>query len=100
MSMIGAALTEISLVDDYRYVLTLELRTVLPVGGAESLAEPGQTVVVYPEYLTGTGGGISLDVERNRRLFVLRERKPGDAVLGRISMHADGTWHLIDTELK
>jgi hypothetical protein len=100
MSMFGAALIDIRLIDNYRYEMTLELRTVLPSGGAESLAESGQTVVVTPEYVLGADGNISLEVERNRRLFQLRGRKPGDAVMGRLTLHADGTWHLIDTEFQ
>ena len=45
MSMFSSILKEISLLDDHRYVLTLDLRTVLPAGSAESLAEPDRPFV-------------------------------------------------------
>jgi hypothetical protein len=100
MSMIGAALLDITLVDNYRYTLTLELRTVLPSGNAASLAESGQTVVVHPDYVTGDQGGISLENKRNQRLYDLRTRKAGDAVMGTISLRDDGLWYIVDTEFR
>ncbi len=99
-SLIGAALVEIRLVDPYRYVLTLDLRTVLPAGSGESLAEPGQRVEVVPDYVTGPDGGISLEHERNQRLYEVRKRKAGEPVMGKITLGADGVWHLVDTGLK
>jgi hypothetical protein len=100
MSLIGAALLAITLVDNYRYTLTLELRTVLPSGNDASLAESGQTVVVHPDYVTSDRGGISLENKRNQRLYELRTRKAGDAVMGTISLRDDGLWYIVDTEFR
>lgn len=98
--MIGAVLRSIDMVDSMRYVLTLELRTVLPAGNAESLAESGQMVTVYPDYVTGPDGGISLDNERNKRLREIRSIKPGESVIGRITLRQDGKWYLFDSGLE
>jgi hypothetical protein len=99
MAMIGAVILDMTMIDSVRYSLTLELRTVLPSGNMETMAESGQTVVVSPDYALGPDGSISLDVDRNRRLFRFRERKPGEGMVGRITLHPDGTWGLFDTEL-
>lgn len=100
LSMVGAVLVAIEMVDETRYVLTLELRTVLPAGTAGSLAEPGQTVTVYPDYVVGEDGRISLEHERNGRLYEVRHVKPGDGVIGRITLRRDGKWYLFDTGLE
>lgn len=98
--MVGAVLVAIEMVDGTRYILTLDLRTALPAGTAGSLAEPGQTITAYPDYVVGEDGRISLEHERNGRLYDVRRLKPGDSVIGRITLRQDGKWYLFDTGLE
>jgi hypothetical protein len=98
--MVGAAVVGVAQIDTCRYALTLELRTVLPSGTAANLAESGQTVVAYPDYAVDAQGRISLEIERNRRLYELRTRKVGDAVIGTITLRGEGRWYLVDTQLQ
>lgn len=97
MSLIGGVILDIRLVDDYRYELTLDLRTALPAGPRESLAEPGQRVTVYPAFEVGEGGNISLENARNKRLYEVRRIESGRPILGRITLLQDGKWYLHDT---
>lgn len=97
LTLIGAVVTGIELTGDIDYVLHLELRTAIPLGGTASLAEPGQSLAVHPGYRKNEQGEISLSGEQNKRLHDLRSLKEGEFVLGRISLGQDGIWYIMDT---
>jgi len=97
LTLIGAVVTGIELKGDNVYILHLELRTAIPLGGTASLAEPGQSLVVHSGYRKDEQGEISLSQEPNKRLHDLRSLKEGEFVLGRISLGQDGIWYIMDT---
>lgn len=98
LSMIGAVVRSVERTDGDSYHLTIELRTALPAGPAESIAEPGQTVIVRPAYVLGEDGKPRQGVERNARLRAAGDRKPGEALIGKIMLSAEGIWLLVDTD--
>ncbi len=99
-SFIGGIVRSMELLDDVRFVVTLEVRTALPASpGTESLVEPGQTLQVLPLYDEGPGGVIDLQLERNRRLHDVRKVPVGGPVIGRVQVRQDGVWYLLDTTM-
>jgi len=99
LSLIGAVISSIEFVDSVRYKAHIELRTAIPIGGLESIAEPGQSLVVQPAYRADGEGKIMLSDPLNRKLFEARLLKNGDFLFGKISLHQDGIWYLEDTGL-
>jgi len=89
MSLIGAVVRSIEFIDSVGYTLEAELRTAVPAGTGVSLAEPGQTLRLRPDF--------SDNEARNGRLREVRAKKEGDFLLGRIFLDKDGTWRLYDT---
>jgi len=99
VTLIGAVVESIELVDSVQFKVAIELRTAIPAGGAESIAEPGQRITVIPAYMSGEAGSLDMSNDRNKRLFDVRSLKQGDFLLGKISLSQNGKWYLIDTKL-
>jgi hypothetical protein len=99
-SFVGGILRSMEFLDDTRFIATVDLRTALPASpGVVSLAEPGQTLRVVPLFEEGPGGVIDLRLERNRRLYEVREIPIGGPVIGRMELRGDGLWYLLDTTM-
>lgn len=99
MTLIGAEINRIELDGEYGYILHLELRTALPAGGMASLAEPGQSLLVHPQYSRDEDGSLDQTDERNQRLYQVRSSAIGDPLIGKISLGQDNVWYLVDTGL-
>jgi hypothetical protein len=99
MSLIGAVITDIILVDEFNFRIGVELRTAVPDGQFESLAEPGQSLRLVPQFRMSDGGMIDRDDERNKRLLEIRSRGAGDFLFGKITLGQDHVWYLVDTTL-
>ncbi len=99
-TMIGSVILSIELVDVYKYTVHVVLRTALPAGSGESLAEPGQELTLSPSYTLDSNGRVVMEDARNKRLYDVRAMKKGEALLGRITLHQDGVWYLFDTTLE
>lgn len=100
VTLIGAVITAIAIVDEFQYTLDVELRTAIPEGHSPSIAEPGQRVRVVPSYRLDEQRAVVMSDERNKRLMDVRSKNVGDFLLGKIVLSNDGTWYLIDTELQ
>jgi len=100
LTLIGAVIEAIDTTGGILYICDVELRTAIPVGEAASLAEPGQHLRVRPLYHLDGSGRIDPGDERNKRLTDAGTKKVGDFLFGKISLGKNGTWYLIDTELR
>jgi hypothetical protein len=98
-SLIAAIVTAIDSIDVLQFRIHLDLRTAIPAGSQESLAEPGQQIIAIPLYRKDEYGMVDMRDERNQRLGELRATKVGDSVFGTITLGHDGVWYFVDTKL-
>lgn len=99
LTLLGGVVKDIEFVDARQYRVRVEVRTAIPEGAAESLTEPGQTIILRPAYHIDDDGTLNMGNERNGRLYEVRSLKAGEAILGKISFGQDGFWYLHDTKL-
>lgn len=100
LSLIGAVITAIDTFEEYQYHLHIDLRTAVPEGSLESIAEPGQQLEVVPAYRLNEQGKIDMEDKRNQRLTQVRSKKVGDFLFGKISLQGNGIWYLHDREVE
>lgn len=99
LSLIGAVVDSVEILDEKNFRLHLQLRTAIPSGGKPSLADPGQNVVVAPAFVLDERGAVQTDHDRNQRLLETRLLVRGDFLMGKITLEKDGSWYLLDTRL-
>ena len=87
-SYIEGVIDSVVIIDEFRFQLVIRIVAARAGSGTESLAEPGQQLVVTPDGAA----------ERQARLSVFRAATPGDTFSGSIVRSPDGLWLLLDAE--
>lgn len=98
VTFIGAYIDSVHLLEGFNYRLFILVQTAIPVGGMESILEPGQHISAMPAYVVNEAGVIDITNERNKKLLELRSAKAGDVFLGQVSLTDKHGWVVTEVE--
>jgi hypothetical protein len=102
-SRIEATVVEVQPLKAPRFRLRLRVDEVEPVGDYPNLAEAGQVIEVYPNFVRKEGKALDPGSEENRHMAQARSLKAGDrivAVVYRRGSRPEGPWLLMSWQKK
>jgi hypothetical protein len=93
-----AVIDSISLLDGFRYRLTVRLSSAAALEGVDAPSGQDARLELTPGYVLDENGIVDQSNERNKRLMTLRLARPGDEVTGKISLIPGKGWVILDVE--
>ena len=98
VSQVEAVVENIEFIDEAQFNIGIFIISSTPVGGRTSIVEPGQRLIVSPQYIRDPSGVIDMTNETNKRLLTMKSTQNGQSFKGKITMNRQGAWNLVDID--
>jgi hypothetical protein len=99
LTLIGAIVDSVELLDSLNYKFVVKLQTAIPESNFESVIEPGQIITVYPGYQLNESKQVDMKNPVNKKLFELRTLKRKGNFIGNVTLANDMKWYITYVEV-
>jgi hypothetical protein len=99
LTLIGAIVDSVELLDSLNYKFVVKLQTAIPENNFESVIEPGQIITVYPGYQMNESKQVDMKSPINKKLFEMRTLKRRGHFIGKVTLESDMKWYITQVEV-